>query len=1063
MFRRKFIDRLRNKYRTGGKLQDPYLTIGGRSINTDNGTRYGAGAKLSAPILESIRRGSDASGLRFETDFAGTNSGPVSISNDEGGKAYNASLGLRGYHNKYINRNNTLSLNSNIGAGIGTGDENGDGQMNPFVDANLSLLKSGRTRKGTNVSGGPTLSYGTEGSPNQGLRLGLEGNYGRLSGNVEYDITNKSPRIGASLNFQEGGVRKFHEGGTADQEHMDMMNMGTLDAHNAEGNTGNTGNTDTGMYGNPDVNPDGTPKIDYGLSVGTEGIRPIISGDGAKQIGKWGKGVWDKSSNLGKAGIVASGVAAPIAALGAGLDPRKLFKEGGMYNQMKQYRGGGANTSAELSMPMELPAGPRAVNAIPSNIRRSIDRSTLNKIDNKGDAYNQKLIDEIDRIKSSLYKGNVTGLKSGVNWFNNFDASRLKSLRDEGGIGKKELRSAVHDAVGSMGYDNWGARQAISLAMGSKGLRDGGTRDNIESMEYSTGGQQLPGGEMQPIPGSDAMQFNGQSHDQGGIMLDSKTEVEGGETMDQVAMAKNGGKRSDYFFSDHLKKGGVSYAEMHKDILAEGGDQEKINYLAQMQEKAAGRPSGSVQTAENGGIKQYVTGGESYLDQLKRQINERNTTVPLMLQGKEYPLVNGKEMNQRQKDFHDKQISSGKVFKDGAYTNPARTVTPKTASTKYTSPFTTQDEEREFQDWANANNYNTKGYGWGKLSQDAYDKGFADFQASKIVPETEEEVVEVEELSLQEKNINDRRMKSPDVDQRIYDNLQLRIDRGDILTDKQQADYDRVVLALGEDRTTDNYVRRNQRKEFDNLQDEANNIKDTPRLAMIAGAAQLAPAAYAMFNKQPAAEQATYTQGFTSPIIAERGKSAKLERVNFNNERSTNASDMRGLNRFIETSGGGPANIINKMMSYSKKQQGDSRINAAETRANQQIANQEAQMEQQMAVNNMTRAQQASTTNAQLSRAETARMDQIGVTNAAARQKVKDDEEFMKYQGVSATASGVGGLLGDMMSYKAQERMARTIGTEGIYKRDQLRTLYKKQNPNATEADVNAFITQYNS
>ena len=69
----------------------------------------------------------------------------------------------------------------------------------------------------------------------------------------------------------------------------------------------------------------------------------------------------------------------------------------------------------------------------------------------------------------------------------------------------------------------------------------------------------------------------------------------------------------------------------------------------------------------------------------------------------------------------------------------------------------------------------------------------------------------------------------------------------------------------------------------------------------------------------------------------------------------------------------------------------------------------------------------------------------------------------MKYQGVSATASGVGGLLGDMMSYKAQERMARTIGTEGIYKRDQLRTLYKKQNPNATEADVNAFITQYNS
>ena len=157
---------------------------------------------------------------------------------------------------------------------------------------------------------------------------------------------------------------------------------------------------------------------------------------------------------------------------------------------------------------------------------------------------------------------------------------------------------------------------------------------------------------------------------------------------------------------------------------------------------------------------------------------------------------------------------------------------------------------------------------------------------------------------------------------------------------------------------------------LDKLKDKARRGVIPPE-AYIAGIAQLLPAAYSFFHKQPDAEQATYNQGFTSPIIAERGKASKLERVNYNNERSTNASDMRGLNRFIETSGGGPANIINKMMSYSKKQQGDSRINAAETRANQQIANQEAQMEQQMAVNNMTRAQQASTTNAQLSRAET--------------------------------------------------------------------------------------------
>ena len=636
-----------------GGIREPYLSIGGRSINTDNGTRYGAGAKLSAPILESIRRGSDASGLRFETDFAGTNSGPVSISNDERGKAYNASIGLRGYHNKYINRNNTLSLNSNIGAGIGTGDENGDGEMNPFVDANLSLLKSGRTRKGTAVSVGPTLSYGTEGSPNQGLQLGLEGNYGRLSGNVGYDITNKSPKIGASLNF----------------------------------------------------------------------------------------------------------------------------KEGGMYNQMQQYQ---------------------------------------------------------------------------------------------------------------------------------------------------MGGQQLPGGEMEPIPGSDAVQFNGQSHDQGGIMVDGQTEVEGGETMDQVTMAKNGGKRSDYFFSDHLKEGGVSYANMHKEILAEGGDQEKIDWLAQMQERAAGRSPGKIQTAESGGTRKYQ--GGSFL--------EREPVGPVATITE--PNI-----------YQDDEVIIGE---DGLET--------------YITP--------------------------GQLTADLIEGDFSQLKSNKKVQKSGEKTLE-----------------------------QMKKD--------EESAYQELL--------------KKARK-------KGVNGSDAPLLSYGAGLAQLGSAAYSYFHKQPDAEQATYTQGFTSPIIAERGKSSKLERVNYNNERSTNASDMRGLNRFIETSGGGPANIINKMMAYSQKQKGDSKINAAETRVNSQIANQEAQLEQQMAVNNMTRAQQASTTNAQLSRAEAARMDQINANNATARQKVKDDQEFMKYQGIAQAADGLAGIAGDVLSYKGQERLARALGSNGVYDRDKLMTYFlKTKNP----------------
>ena len=247
------------------------------------------------------------------------------------------------------------------------------------------------------------------------------------------------------------------------------------------------------------------------------------------------------------------------------------------------------------------------------------------------------------------------------------------------------------------------------------------------------------------------------------------------------------------------------------------------------------------------------------------------------------------------------------------------------------------------------------------------------------------------------------------------------------------------------------------------MKDKAARQGSVPGLAYVAGAAQLAPAVYSMFHKQPPAEQSVYTPGFTKPIIAERGKASDLERVNYNAERSTNAAEMRGINRFIETSGGGPANIINKMSAYARKQAGDMKITAAETRANADIANREAQLEQQMELSNMQRAQQAAITNAQLSRADTARMDQIDQFNAAARQKLKDDQEAMKYQGWGLAAQGIAGIAGDVLSYKGQERLAQNIGTEGIYQRDQLRSLIKKQYPNWTDDQINMFMTQNNT
>ena len=74
-------------------------------------------------------------------------------------------------------------------------------------------------------------------------------------------------------------------------------------------------------------------------------------------------------------------------------------------------------------------------------------------------------------------------------------------------------------------------------------------------------------------------------------MIDPQTEVEGGETMDQVKMSD--GDNSEYVFSKFLKLGGKSFAQRHEEIIRRGGSkarqQKKIQQLAKMQEAIAAK------------------------------------------------------------------------------------------------------------------------------------------------------------------------------------------------------------------------------------------------------------------------------------------------------------------------------------------------------------------------------------------------------------------------------------------------------------------------------------------
>jgi GH24 family phage-related lysozyme (muramidase) len=141
------------------------------------------------------------------------------------------------------------------------------------------------------------------------------------------------------------------------------------------------------------------------------------------------------------------------------------------------------------------------------------------------------------------------------------------------------------------------------------GLNSSTNMNNQFTNQYQvakTGGvKKVPGGQIVPIEGTDAVEFKGRSHENGGVTIDKNTEVEGGETMDQVAMNDN--NKQDYIFSKYLKLGGKSFAQRHKEILKGSGSQAEIQQLAAMQEKVAGRDS--QQVAAYGGFHKYEEGG----------------------------------------------------------------------------------------------------------------------------------------------------------------------------------------------------------------------------------------------------------------------------------------------------------------------------------------------------------------------------------------------------------------------------------------------------------------------
>ena len=571
--------------------------------------------------------------------------------------------------------------------------------------------------------------------------------------------------------------------------------------------------------------------------------------------------------------------------------------------------------------------------------------------------------------------------------------------------------------------------------------------------KYGMGGmQQLKGGAMSSIPNSDAVEFIGASHEKGGIMLDPTTEVEGGETMDQVTMSK-GGKR-DYFFSNHLKHKGTPFAEHHKEILASGGTQNEIDYLAKMQEQKAGRTTDKIQ-AKLGGVMKYEGGGE-----------------------KTYPLVNGQEMTERQKSFHDQQMAKGKVWNGTGYeasstsNNSNNTNTGTGSTSNSTTSKTTQGNK--FPVASSVYYGDDKGeYGQVADSQPSKKVGNMQFYGDKNDAHFNSQLNDEEVRNNWVKNADPDVLKEAGITTLEDMNTPEAVTKYQNVWNKKNPNNTVTVDGKFGEQTWRTAVGTKPpepepepelKKEEETIieEDGSSTVTEEKKKdwsGTLLGLGSMIPAVMAYTDKPDYMKDPKLQA--PGNVQAERVAKQHLERVDFNDQIARNANDATAMNKYIETSGGGPANMANKMAAYAAKQQGDREIKAQEARANIAIANEEASMDSKRKMFNSEAALNASKFNVEAQ--ETADSNNIRNNmyvdefNRGADAATSDRRLNAVQYGINTLAS----LHRDKLTFQASDDVTRAIeGQTGVMQRfNAMQRLQDQYNTSSTSSSNTSSTT----
>jgi hypothetical protein len=233
-----------------------------------------------------------------------------------------------------------------------------------------------------------------------------------------------------------------------------------------------------------------------------------------------------------------------------------------------------------------------------------------------------------------------------------------------------------------------------------------------------------------------------------------------------------------------------------------------------------------------------------------------------------------------------------------------------------------------------------------------------------------------------------------------------------------------------------------------------------PLEAKIGAGAQFLPAITAMLTKQKDPEEFKYEPGFTSPLVAGRVKGLKYEAPNQNEARARLASSYTGEQRFLDTSGAGSSAFANRQALFAKKLQAEGTLGAQESKDEITAENLTKKSQELANARNVQNELTAATTNAQMIQKEADRKSAIDTANVQLRNMRENEKVLNRMSIASNLATGVAGVMGDTMGYKADERVAKATGTYGIYERDRVKTaLTGKINPETqkvyTEEEIN--------